>query len=240
MLNIRKPLVAYGGSLFNKLRPRHVVIVLANESRMLFSKFIILRLSLRNKRFLLWNAQTEYFLHKYNTTWRNERAVELSAAKHFLMNHANESLLEFGNVLEHYKLGTPDIVIDLYEKGSRVTNVDIVDFHSNDKFSSIISISTIEHVGWDETPQSSTKTRIALDRLISLLAPGGVLFITAPTGHNPFLDEIIRDGIPTMIRQTFLVRNGFEWNAQSQFVSIPYGSKGPGAASVWIAEIGPN
>ena len=240
MLNIRKHPVAYGGSLFNKLRPRHVVIVLANESRMLFSKFIIPRLGLRNNRFLLWNAETEYFLHKYNTTWRNERSVELSAAKHFLMNHTNESLLEFGNVLEHYKLGTPDIVIDLYEKGSRVTNVDIVNFHSNDKFSSIVSISTIEHVGWDETPQSPTKTRIALDRLISLLSPGGVLLITAPTGHNPFLDEMIRDGIPGMIRQTFLVRNGFEWNAHSQFVSIPYGSKGPGAASVWIAEIGPN
>ena len=66
MLNIRKPLVAYGGSLFNKLRPRHVVIVLANESRMLFSKFIIPRLSLRNKRFLLWNAQTEYFLYVFS------------------------------------------------------------------------------------------------------------------------------------------------------------------------------
>jgi hypothetical protein len=50
---------------------------------------------------------------------------------------------------------------------------------------------------------------------------------------------MIRDGIPTLIKQTFLVRNGFEWIAQSEFVAIPYGSKGPGAASVWIAEIGP-
>jgi len=240
MLKTRKPLVAYGGNLLNKLRPRHITVVLANEGRMLFSRLIIPCLSLRKKHFLLWNSQTEYFLHKYNTTWRNERSVELSAVKQFLSLHTNGTLLEFGNVLEHYKLGDPDIVVDLYEKGLRVTNVDIVDFHSEVKFSSIVSISTIEHVGWDETPQSSTKTKIALDRLISLVSPGGILFITAPTGHNPFLDEIIRDGIPSMIRQTFLVRDGFEWNAQSQFVSIPYGSKGPGAASVWIAEIGPN
>jgi len=239
MSKTRKPLVAYGGNLLNKLRPRHATVVFANEGRMLFSRFIIPCLALRKKHFLLWDSQMEYFLHKYNTTWRNERSVELSAVKHFLSLHTNETLLEFGNVLEHYKLGRPDIVVDLYEKGSRVTNVDIVDFRSDVKFSSIVSISTIEHVGWDETPQSSTKTKVGLDHLISLLSPGGVLFITAPTGHNPFLDEMIRDGIPTLIKQTFLVRNGFEWIAQSEFVAIPYGSKGPGAASVWIAEIGP-
>jgi hypothetical protein len=240
MSKTRKPLVAYGGGLLNKLRPRHATVVLANEGRMLFSRLIIPWLPLRKKQFLLWNSQKEYFLHKYNTTWRNERSVELSAVKQFLSLHTNEMLLEFGNVLEHYKLGDPDIVVDLYEKGSKVTNVDIVDFHSDVKFSAIVSISTIEHVGWDEIPQSSTKTKLALNHLISTLSPDGILFITAPTGHNPFLDEMIRDGIPTMVRQTFLVRNGFEWHEQSQFVAIPYGSKGPGAASVWIAEIGPN
>ena len=44
-------------------------------------------------------AQTEYFLHKYNTTWRNDRSVELSAVKQFLSLHTNGTLLEFGNVL---------------------------------------------------------------------------------------------------------------------------------------------
>jgi hypothetical protein len=240
MSKTRTPLVAYGGNLLGKLRPSHVLVVVANESRMLFSRLIIPRLTLGKKQFSLWNEHAEYFLHKYNTTWRNERAVELSAAKRFLHDHPKGSLLEFGNVLAHYELGAPDIVVDLYEKGPRVTNVDIIDFQSDTKFDSIISISTIEHVGWDEAPQSSTKTKLALDRLISLLSPDGVLFITAPTGHNPYLDEIIRDGIPTMVRQSFLVRDGFEWTAQDEFVAISYGSKGPGAASVWIAEIGSN
>ena len=240
MSKTRKPLVAYGGNLLGKLRPNHVATVFANESRMLLSNLIIPRLAIGKKSFSLWNTQTEYFLHKYNTTWRNERSVELSAAKSFLANHQQGPVLEFGNVLAHYGLGAPDIVVDLYEKGPRVTNVDIIDFHTTDRFKAVISISTIEHVGWDEAPQSSTKTKLALERLISLLSPDGTLFVTAPTGHNPFLDEIIRDGIPTLIRQAFLVRNGFEWTAQDQFVAIPYGSKGPGAASVWIAEIGSN
>ena len=231
--------VTYGGSLSQKLRPRHILIVFANELRMLFSSLIIPRLALRKKQFELWNFQSQYFLHKYNTTWRNERSVELSAVRHFLEARPEGSLMEFGNVLEHYELGIPDVVVDLYETGPRITNIDIVDFSASGKFDSIISISTIEHVGWDEAPQSSTKTKLALDRLISFLKPDGVLFITAPTGHNPYLDALICEGIPTMIRQTFLVRDGFEWKAQNHFVAIPYGSKGPGAASVWIAEIGP-
>jgi len=228
--------VAYGGGLARKLRPRHVATVAANETRMLFSGLIIPRLAIGKKQFLLWGESRNYFLHRYNTTWRNERAVEMSAVSAFLNENPNGSLLEFGNVLDHYQLRKPDVIVDLYEKGERITNCDIVDFSTNRRFDLIVSISTLEHVGWDEWPQSSTKTKQAFDVLTALLAPGGKMFITTPTGHNPYLDEIIRAGVPHVIRQSFLVRTGFEWHEQSEFVALPYGSRGPGAASMWVAE----
>lgn len=230
--------VAYGGDFLRKLRPGHVASVFANESRMLFSRFIIPRLAMAEKSFDLWGTDTKYFLHKYNTTWRNERAVELAAATAFLAENQGGPFLEFGNVLEHYGFRQPDVVVDLYEKGPRITNVDIVDFASEKKFKVMVSISTIEHVGWDERPRSAEKTAMALDRLVSHLTNDGKMFITAPTGHNPYLDAMIRDGIPNVERQVFYVRDRFDWSPSPDFVTIPYGSKGPGAASMWMAVIG--
>lgn len=230
--------VAYGGDFLRKLRPGHVASVFANESRMLFSRFIIPRLAMAEKSFDLWGKDTKYFLHKYNTTWRNERAVELAAATAFLAENQGGPFLEFGNVLQHYGFRQPDVVVDLYEKGPRITNVDIVDFASEKKFKVMVSISTIEHVGWDERPRSAEKTAMALDRLVSHLTSDGKLFITAPTGHNPYLDAMIRDGVPNVERQVFYVRDRFDWSPSPDFVAIPYGSKGPGAASMWMAVIG--
>lgn len=238
MANSKTSVVAYGGKKFGKIRPRHLLNVAANETRMLFSKTIIKRVSISKDHFLLWDVPTDYFLHKYNTTWRNERAVELAAADAFIKSRPLGSLLEFGNVLGNYRLGNPDVVVDLYEKGPGITNLDIVDFISAKKFDSIISISTIEHVGWDEHPQSPTKTKEALERLTQLLNTDGRLFITAPTGHNPFLDELIEAGVPNLIRETFFTRDRFKWTSQSEYVALPYGSRGPGAASFWLAEIG--
>ena len=240
MTEEKKSDTAYGGGWARKLRPRHVATVIANELRMKFSAFIIPRLAIANKTFTLWGQQANYFLHRYNTTWRNERAVEMTAVGAFLAENPGGSLLEFGHVIRHYGVGNPDVIVDLYEKGDRVTNVDIVDFSSSSKFDLIVSISTIEHVGWDEWPRSESKTREALERLTSLLSPTGKMFITAPTGHNPYLDKILAAGIPNTLRQAFYVRQGFEWSPQDEFVAIPYGSRGPGAASLWIAEIGPS
>lgn len=233
----RRKSLTYGGALAQKLRPRHVTSVLANEIRMRCSSLIIPRLGISQKSFMLWDAPTKYFLHPYNTTWRNERAVELAALKVFLSENSHGRLFEFGNVLQHYGLARPDLVVDLYEKGERVVNVDIVDFTSPDKFDSVVSISTIEHVGWDEWPRSETKSSVALSRLVSLLKPGGRMFITAPTGHNPHLDKLIENGIPNTVRQVFFVRDGFEWSPTDEFTAKPYGSCGPGAATIWVAEI---
>lgn len=43
----------------------------------------------------------DYFIHPYNMTWRNERAVEIAICKEFVA-HQNGRGMEFGNVLAHY------------------------------------------------------------------------------------------------------------------------------------------
>lgn len=238
MTDERKSDTAYGGGLARKLRPRHVATVVANELRMKFSAVIIPRLDIADKTFSLWGHPSRYFLHRYNTTWRNERAIEMAAVESFLTDNPDGTLLEFGHVIQHYGIGAPDLIVDLYEKGDRVMNVDIVDLSLPTTFDRIVSISTIEHVGWDEWPRSESKAREALERLTSLLSPDGKMFITAPTGFNPHLDEIVKAGIPNTRRQAFYVREGFEWSPQEEFIAFPYGSRGPGAASLWMAEIG--
>lgn len=43
-----------------------------------------------------------YFYHRYNTTWRNERTVEIPIILEVLNKSKGKSILEVGNVLSHY------------------------------------------------------------------------------------------------------------------------------------------
>lgn len=99
-----------------------------------------------------------------------------------LLNEYPEgTVFEFGHVTQHYGIGAPDVIVDL----SSPTTFDL-----------IVSISTIEHVGWFGWLRSESKAREALDRLMPLLSSGGKMFFTAPTGYDPHLVEIVKEGIP--------------------------------------------
>ena len=130
----------------------------------------------------------ENFWHPYNTTWRNERSVEIPVILDFLAQYSPTSTLEIGNVLSHY-IKTPHMVVDKYEKRKKVIALDIVDYHPERKFDLIISISTIEHIGWDESPPQKGKHLKAIKQIRSLLNQRGLLIITAPLGHNTDLDN---------------------------------------------------
>jgi SAM-dependent methyltransferase len=121
------------------------------------------------------------------TTFLNERAVELPIVVHELQRMGPARLLEIGNVLNYY-LDHPHVVVDKYEVSPGVLNQDVVEFSSPEPFDMIVSISTIEHVGWDELPKDPEKTIRAIQHLRSLLAPGGRLVCTMPLGYNPHLD----------------------------------------------------
>lgn len=136
-----------------------------------------------------------YFVHGYNETWRNERSVELAVAFDWLDRRPAGPVLEIGHVLGHYRpLAADHTVVDLYEPAEGVLNVDALDYQPDHQFTSIVTISTLEHVGFDEDDQDADKTRRLVEHLTSLLAPGGELLVTFPLGYNHALDQHLLAG----------------------------------------------
>ena len=149
-----------------------------------------------------------YLRHAYNYTWLNERAVEVPLADAVLAEVGSAArVLEIGNVLAHYRTVT-HTVVDKYEQGPGVDNVDVVDIALPGPFDLILAISTLEHVGFDEEIQDPDKPGRAIAHLTSLLAPGGRLWCTFPVGYNPALDEGLRAGRLGFTRLTALRRTG--------------------------------
>jgi hypothetical protein len=146
-----------------------------------------------------------YFYHLYNITWKNERAVEIAIALDFVDHHPSTNMLEVGNVLSWYRSGRHDI-LDKYEVTDGVINEDVVDFDPGHTYDVIVTISTLEHVGWDETPRDPTKVLRAAEHLKGLVAPGGIMLVTVPIGQNPGLDAALGDGTLRFTKQCFMKR----------------------------------
>lgn len=146
-------------------------------------------------RFVFQGEIYRYFYHRYNTTWRNERAVEIPILFEIVKKSKGKSILEVGNVLSHYFSVNYEIV-DKYEKAKDVINQDVVDFHPSQKYDLIVCISTLEHVGWDENLSehkilhSPMKILHAIENMEKALAPQGKIVITLPLGYNPELDNL--------------------------------------------------
>ncbi len=134
----------------------------------------------------------QYFTHHYNETWKNERAVEVPIIWKIVNEYRGKEILEVGNVLSHYFPVSHDI-LDKYEKAGVVTNQDVVDYKPSKKYNLIISISTLEHVGFDEEREPGKVLR-ALENLKSCLSPDGEMAVTLPLGYNPELDGLLRQG----------------------------------------------
>ncbi len=149
----------------------------------------IYRITMGRKTFRFRGKDYHYFCHWYNTTFLNERAVEVAVAIDMLKQAKGKRILEVGNVLSHYT-DLPREVLDKYEKGDGVIHEDVVDFRPNEPYDLIISISTLEHVGFDEHPKDPAKFVRAVQHLKTLLKPNGRMFVTIPVGYNP---DAVRD-----------------------------------------------
>lgn len=168
--------------------------------------------------------------HMYNLTMLNERAVELAVARDWLSRHQSGRGLEVGNVLGHYwPMNHP--VWDLHEEpawyqtGQRVVSVDILDTGPvMFAYDWVVSISTIEHT---ENPI------LALHTLMTLVVPGGGLFVTFPTGVSEILDSYVMDGAPGMTRACTIARTEWGWGQSDPMVVMPYGQW---ANSVFVGE----
>lgn len=127
-----------------------------------------------------------------------ERAVELPLVRRFLSEsgHSDTPILEVGNVLGPWGVRNPRVVLDKFEHGDGITNVDVIDYWPATKFPIVVSISTLEHVGFDEPERDPSKFRRAISHLLNeCLAPGGRAFITLPLGYNPIVDEFVCSGV---------------------------------------------
>ena len=161
---------------------------------------------IRNERFKFQGKNYEYLYNEHNVTWTNERAVEIPIVFEILNQYKGKNILEVGNVLSWYFPVNHD-VLDKYEKAAGVINKDIVDFKPSRKYDLIMSISTLEHIGWTKPEkQEPMKTLKAIKKMEGMLAPGGRMVITFPLGENPHLDNLFKRGKITFTRTYYMKR----------------------------------
>lgn len=198
--------------------------------------------SLRLSTFTYHGRELNRFDHLYNSTAISERGVEVAVAVDFLAWRSRQHVLEVGNVLKHYE---PDIdvprrrVVDLYEHGWGVDNIDVFDIEG--EYESIVSISTLEHVGFDYEPKQPDGPVRAIEHLRTLLTDDGRLLVTIPVGFNTDLDPQL--ALLETVRQTRLYRDPRKGGWASHWSEIPewgkiktYGYHTPWACEVWIGE----
>jgi hypothetical protein len=230
--------VNYGDTFAQRLKVNRVAPKLGSEWRKLIAPIVAPRTRLRNETFVLWDDTYRYFIHPHNSTWRNERAVEIPVARKFV-DEGTGALMEFGNVLSWYDDQVDHHVVDKYERRPGVTNIDIVDYEAPQPFDRVLSISTIEHVGWDERPRDPAKLFKAFDQLLACLKPGGKLLLTAPLGHNPTLDKVALTGRWHPTREATLIRTDVRrnrWEQSDEVETRAYLGRGRGANATWFAE----
>ena len=132
-----------------------------------------------------------YMFHPYGATLRGERIIEIPIAMEELKAYTERRILEVGNVLGHY-VEREHLVVDKYERSDRCLNMDILEFQPSQPFDFIVSISTVEHIGWNEYEREPDKAVRALRHMKAMLAPGGRMLVTMPWGQNPALDRHLR------------------------------------------------
>lgn len=99
-------------------------------------------------------------------------------------------------------------MVDLYEKSySHVINEDITEFSTSERYDLVVSVSTLEHVGFDYgEDKDPDKCRVAVERIRDLLTSGGRLVVTCGFGYNKNWDRFVESGGFGFDRLTCLVR----------------------------------
>lgn len=146
---------------------------------------------LGDQRFRFAGQDYPYCIDRYGFTWRTERAVEVPVARAFLDSVGSGSVLEIGNVMSHFgRQG--QTVVDKYDRRAGVINEDIDGFVPGQKFDCLVSVSTLEHVGFDEEIRDPEKLPRVLRGLKHLVRDRGAVLVTLPLGYNPVVDDMVR------------------------------------------------
>ncbi|HEX4725037.1 MAG TPA: hypothetical protein VH333_21165 [Pseudonocardiaceae bacterium] len=199
----------------------------------------LIRTRRQNNRFEFRGERLPYTLARYNNSFLNERAVEVSIAHWFLSKNTGR-VLEVGNVLRHYGV-TGQTVLDKYEVIPGVLNYDVVDFVPESPFDTVVAISTLEHVGWDETPRQPDNVFRAMDNVKKFGGTDGRVLVTVPIGHNKVLDAGLRAGKVSFPQETWLARtnrrNDWAEVEPEEALSRTYGEPYTGANAIYVGMV---
>lgn len=190
--------------------------------------------------FSFQNHSYKYFYHLYNNAWENERSVEIPIILEEIKKYEGKNILEVGNVLSHYFTLNHEVV-DKYEKGMGVLNKDVVYFHPRKKYDLIVSISTIEHIGWNERQFAPNKVKLAIANLKKIVAPNGKIILTIPRGYNKYLDSLIDKDQKIFTGKNFLkkISEKNEWieSKWENICDLKYGYPFRGANGITIVKL---
>lgn len=183
------------------------------------------------------------FYHTYNMTWVNERMIEVPIGMKYLAAAKHGKILEIGNVLSNY-YPTAHAIVDKFEVGPNIINCDILDYKPPLLYDLILSISTFEHIGFDDdvTTASRVKIPLAVNHARSLLSREGMLVLTLPIGYNPDLDALLQAGKFETLREHYLERTAYRaWAAttKSHALKAKINRPFPYANAVAVLEFGP-
>ncbi len=189
---------------------------------------------LNSKYFYIDGKKYTYFSSPYYQTLATERCIEIPFVLSFINNNSKTNTLEIGNVLSNHISFKHD-VLDKYEIAKGVINEDVAYYNFKKKYDLILSISTLEHVGFDEPEHDAEKVIIAIKNLINSLDKKGILIISVPLGYNPVIDKLILRNT-FKFKKYFMIKTSFmnTWKQAniSEAMNKKYGSKYPFANSI--------
>lgn len=195
--------------------------------------------------------------------WSDERAIEIPWC--LARYDAEARVLDVGsaNALPAYvdglrALGAPGLVtVDLAQPADVIADVRDLPFEDA-SFDLAVCISTLEHVGYDNTVYGVGEERdesgqgTALRELDRVVARDGRLLVTVPTGERDDqgwqLQRPPLDWIALFERSGFVVfedelyvhdADGWRTGTLAEAEAARYGSSGPGAGAVLLAELRP-
>lgn len=121
-----------------------------------------------------------------------ERDVEIPIILDLINSYRQEEILQVGNVVP-----MECDILDKYEVGKGIINADIRTYKSNKLYECIFSITTLEHVGWDENPKEFNGIIESIHNILDLLVPNGKLIFSVPIGYNTDMDNLfIKKRVP--------------------------------------------
>jgi hypothetical protein len=176
------------------------------------------------RRFRFCGRSLSYVTSRYHNAFLTERTAEIPVVLSLLEPRKNERILEVGNVLSHYVPVRHD-VIDKYENAPGIINKDVVEFVPTAPYDTVVCISTLEHIGWDEDPSDTIRIYIekkdpgdvlknidpakiisTIDLLKKIVRAGGRIIFSVPLGYNPHLDAMLATGAIAMSKKFCLMR----------------------------------